>query len=313
MSGVSNAGFRVLARRGGAARVFTETLSARGLLRWLADPSRERRTPARLPAFTLEPGTAVQLFGGDPAELADAGAWLSEHRVSWIDLNAGCPVDKFIRGGAGAALLRTPERLSACVAAMRAVFPGSLSVKMRSGWDASDRSAPELARRCAAAGADLITVHGRTRVQRYRGTADYAAVRAVVDAVSVPVLANGDVVDAKSARRALRDSGASGLMIGRAASAYPWLFAELLGDDRSPADRRSAFRESLPLFELEFPDPASRLHPLRRAVASLVRGLPNARRFRSSAAGIDSATALAERAVEYLETIDEKARERAAA
>jgi nifR3 family TIM-barrel protein len=302
MSGVSNAGFRALARRGGAALVFGETLSAKALLGFAERAPRHGERLARLPLLAREPNSAVQLFGSDPGELGAAAAWLAERGARWVDLNAGCPVGKFIRAGAGAALLKTPTQLAACVRRMRESFPGTLSVKMRSGWDATLRAPAEIAKRCAAEGVDLIAVHGRTRSQHYRGTSDLAAIRSVVRAVTpVPVLANGDVVDSASARRALRDTGAAGLMIGRAAAVQPWLFSELLGERTEPGARLAGLRECAPLLAAEFPDACHRLHPLRRLVAALVRGLPGARTFRRESASLADTASLENAVYGYLE------------
>jgi len=299
MSGISNSGFRSLARRAGAAQTFSETVSARALL------YSDRRPRGLPPAFHRE-NTAVQLFGGDELEMAEAALWLENAGFSWLDLNFGCPVKKFIRAGAGAALLRTPDRAARLVARVRRAFPGTLSVKLRSGWDRDNRNAAEIGRLCREEGVDLVSVHGRTRQQAYRGASDPLVIRDVVESVHpLPVLANGDVESLEDARRLMKQTGAAGVLIGRAAARDPWIFAACRGRRVTGALRLDAWRESLTALAQEFPDADRGLHPLRKLVACVFRGLPGCARLRHELAQLASVSSLIVAADRRLEEMTE--------
>ena len=285
MSGISNLPARLLALEAGAGLAFTETVSARALV--------EAR-PAALRKLRSDPGEgrlAVQLFGGEDSFLADAAAQLADRGVRWLDWNLGCPVKKFLRAGAGAALLREPALLPPLFATLRRSFPGTLSVKMRLGWDATQFVADEVARMAAAEGVDLVTVHGRTRAQQYRGHADREGIARVVAAVpEIPVLANGDVRSADDALTMQGETGAAGVMIGRAAVGNPWIFAQVLA--RSAGEQASAPARRVRLATLErhvewiarvVDDPDARVAQVRRYVAAYSKGLPGSGRFRERA------------------------------
>jgi hypothetical protein len=288
MSGVSTPAARSIARDAGAGLAVTEALSARALL------AGRGPAPVALANLPVEERLAVQLFGSEPEVLADACQQLAERGVSWIDLNAGCPVKKFIRQGAGAALLRDPSRLARLVAAMRARFDGVLSVKLRAGWDASTRNAPDLARRIVDEGADLVAIHGRTRAQKYRGASDRALIREVVRAVpGIPVLANGDVVTPADVASLARQTGAAGVMIGRGAIGNPWIFGSALAGDPEaetalpdPALRLRTLERHVELVNRTAADPEARTRELRRYAAAYSRGLPGGRHFRVRAMAV---------------------------
>lgn len=302
MSGVSTLPARLIARAAGAGLTMTETLSARALLR-----GAEQRH-LRLGMEHGEDRLAVQLFGADPPALAEACRLLADRGVDWIDLNLGCPVPKFIRKGAGAALMRDPLAVGRIVAAMRAQVPGVLSVKMRAGWDARTRNAPEIARIAADAGADLVTVHGRTRAQQYRGRADRALIRSVVEAVpGLPVLANGDVREPGDVARMASETGAAGVMIGRGAVGHPWIFESALAlaagcavRPPSATERRLTLERHVELISRVARDPAERVRELRRYAGAYSKGLPGGRAFRVRALGLDDPDALVELARAFL-------------
>jgi hypothetical protein len=299
MAGVSNLPFRLIAREAGAALTFTETVSAKGLVNGGPKTRRLLRSSPR------EAPVAFQLFGSDPAVLGEAARRLAGEGAVWLDLNMGCPVPKFIRNCAGSALLREPRRAAAIVAAMRRGFPGTLSVKMRTGWDADSLNAPEVARLVVAEGAELVSVHGRTRAQQYTGRADRAEIRRVVEAVpGTPVLANGDVVRAEDALAMLRETGAAGVMIGRGALGNPWIFEQALALGRGAAPRRptagerwATVQRHVDLMRGAFPDRRQLLDNLKKYVAAYAKGLPGGGRFRQRAVeshDLDALLALAE-------------------
>ncbi len=282
MAGVSNLPFRLIAKQAGAALVFTETVSAKGLLMGGARTWRLLRTSPR------ETPCAFQLFGSDPQVLGEACRRLADEGVAWIDLNAGCPVKKFIRNGAGSALLRDLPRAAAIVRSMRAAFSGTLSVKMRSGWDRGCVNAPELAHIAAAEGAELLTVHGRTRAQQYRGRSDRALIRRVVETVpGTPVVANGDVVEAGDAFDLLRETGATGVMIGRGALGNPWIFEQILARARGdavrkplPAERLATVERHVELMRASIGEPRALAANLKKYLAAYSKGLPGSAAFR---------------------------------
>jgi nifR3 family TIM-barrel protein len=285
MAGVSNLPFRLIAREAGAALVFTETVSAKGLVMGGAKTRRLLHTSPR------ETPCAFQLFGSDPEVLGEACRRLEGEGAVWIDLNVGCPVKKFIRNGAGSALLRDLPRAGAIVAAMRRGFSGTLSVKMRSGWDDQCLNAPEFARIAASEGAELLSVHGRTRQQQYRGRADRDVIRRVVEAVpTTPVLANGDVVRPEDAMALLTETGAAGVMIGRGAMGNPWIFQQILAlqGGRAPrpptaAERFETIERHIALMEDCFEDDRAFAHNLKKYVAAYSKGLPGSAAFRQEA------------------------------
>ncbi len=222
MSGITDRPFRALSVRHGAGMVVSEMIAGGELGRGRGESGR------RLEAV---PGIAhmVQLAGREPATMAEAARIAEGEGADIVDINMGCPAKKVIGGAAGAALMREPDRAIAIVAAVVAAVKVPVTVKMRLGWDAATIAAPDIARRAEAAGASMITVHGRTREQFYRGSADWTAIAAVRAAISVPLVVNGDILDRAGAERALAVTGADAAMIGRGACGQPWLPGEVAG------------------------------------------------------------------------------------
>ena len=285
MAGVSNLPFRLIAREAGAALTFTETVSAKALVMG------GRRTWRMLRTSPREAPVAFQLFGSDPEILGEACRRLEGEGAVWIDLNAGCPVKKFIKNHAGSALLRDPARGAAIVRAMRRSFSGTISVKMRSGWDADSINAPEFARIAVDEGAELISVHGRTRAQQYTGKASRDVIRRVVEAVpDTPVLANGDVTRPEDVFDILRETGAAGVMIGRGALGNPWIFEQTLtlarhGTPRrpTPEQRLATIERHVSLMQDSFDDRHTLAANLKKYVAAYSKGLPGSGAFRKAA------------------------------
>jgi nifR3 family TIM-barrel protein len=224
MAGVSEAPFRVMARELGAGLAPTELVSAKGLE--YANARTEaylRHDPKR------EPHLSVQVFGGEPESMAKAAEIAASRGAKILDINMGCPVKKVTRNGAGSALMCDPARAGAIVRAMRERIGDAIPItaKIRGGWDQNNKNAVEVAKALEDAGAAALAIHPRTRTQGYSGRADWSLIAAVVRAVSIPVIANGDIVDVESANRVVEETGCAAIMIGRAALGNPWIFREL--------------------------------------------------------------------------------------
>ncbi len=291
MAGVTDSAFRQLCCEQGAGMVFSEMVSAEGLVR--GNPSSwdmVSRTDHDCPF-------GLQLFGHDPGVMQRAVAAVS--RLSdppdLIDLNMGCPVRKVVRTGAGAAIMLDIELAQCLVAAAReAAGPIPVTAKIRSGWDDDAVNARDVAVAIQSAGADAVTVHGRTRSQMYRGAADWQVIRQVRGSLSVPVIGNGDVVDAASALRMFAETGVSGVMVGRAALGNPWVFADISAAlaGRAPGTRS---REDIVAMMLRHLDLlvstlgcARGPVEMRKHAAWYVRGIPGARAFRQRLVSISS-------------------------
>jgi nifR3 family TIM-barrel protein len=283
MAGVSDQSYRKLARRFGAGLVYSEMISDMGLI------YNQPGTWEMLEDFVKPDGpVSVQIFGSDAEAMYKASVIVSEHTAcSIIDINMGCPTPKIVKNGEGSALMLKPDLAAEIV---RAVIRGTnrpVTVKIRKGWDDAHLNAVEFARRMEDAGAAAIAVHGRTREQFYSGLADWQVIKAVKQAVSVPVFGNGDIWEPQDADRMIKETHCDAVMIARGALGNPWLFQRVsryLGTGEvvpmpDPVERMRLAREHLTLAIADVGEYTG-VREMRKHLAWYTKGLPGAATFR---------------------------------
>ncbi|WP_432821729.1 tRNA dihydrouridine synthase DusB [Trichloromonas sp.] len=299
MAGITNLPYRRIMKRFGAGLVFTEMVSANGLIH------SGRRTRELLTSASDERPLGIQLFGDDAEVLARAAA-LVEEDGDLLDINLGCPVKKVVRAGAGSALLRTPDKIGQIVAAIRRVTSRPLTVKIRSGWDRQTVNFIETARIAEAEGADAITLHPRTRCQGFSGQSDWEHIRLLKEAIKIPVIGSGDIFIAEDALAMLKQSGCDGIMIGRGGYGNPWLLRDIkaLLDDLplppppTPVDRLEVAQQHLALYVQTY-GPRKALLDMRKHLCWYSRGLEGAAAFRAAVNRAQSVTELQQLSIDF--------------
>ncbi|MEE8188728.1 MAG: tRNA dihydrouridine synthase DusB [Kiloniellales bacterium] len=283
MSGVTDLPFRRLVKRSGAGLVVSEMIASQAMIRHTRQSLKmASHAPEEFPM-------AVQLAGCEPQVMAEAARLNQDRGAALIDINFGCPVKKVVNKEAGSALMREPRLAARILEATVKAVEVPVTLKMRTGWNAENRNAPELARIAEDCGIRMITVHGRTRAQLYRGEADWAFLRKVKQAVAVPVIANGDITGLEQAVRALELSGADGIMIGRGAYGRPWFLRQVMDFLKSGKRRPDPPLADQLALVLEHYEAMLSHHGLHRGVrharkhlAWYVKGMPGAAEFRAA-------------------------------
>jgi len=289
-AGVSESPFRRLCRRHGADVVVSEFVSAEGIRRGSA------RTHEHLRFDDAERPIGVQIFGSDPRAMAEAAALVEEvYGPDFLDVNFGCPVKKVVMRNGGSGCLRDLDLVESIIRAVASAVAMPTTVKIRSGWSDAHRNPVEIALRCEAAGARVLTLHPRTRTQMYSGTADWDEIAAVADALEIPVVGNGDVRTGEDARRMRTETGCAGIMIARGSHGAPWIFADARSaldgtprPDQPSVDARFAtvleHARNAITFEA---DERRAMLEFRKHLGWYTKGLPDGRRLREELFGVE--------------------------
>lgn len=289
MAGVADRAMREICRSFGAAYTVGELTSSKGVS--LGD----KKSKAYLRCFEAERPMASQLFGFEPEVMAEAARVAEAQNPDFIDINMGCPAPKVAGNGGGSALMRDPVLAGKIVESVAKAIKLPVTVKMRTGWDENSINAPELARICEASGAAAITIHGRTRRQMYAPGIDFDTIAAVKQAVKIPVIANGDVSDGKSAKEMLERTEADFLMIGRAAMGNPFIFREInayLKDgtvipEVTVKERLDTMLQHIELM-MEYKEPRAAINESRKHTAWYLKGMRGAAKLRVLCGQIES-------------------------
>ncbi len=295
MDGYTDAAMRRMCRRAGAGLCFSEMVPAQALVRGARAATRCLRFPED------DHPVVVQIVGQDPDTMADAARLAEEAGADAVDVNAGCPSRRVTNGGAGAALLSDLPRLERILCAVRAAIRVPLTLKVRIGPTLDRIVLPDIARMAADCGVDAVTLHARTRAQRFSGRADWTWIARLRERATVPVIGNGDVASAADALRMMHETGCDGVMVGRAAVGSPWLFAQMAAAwEGRPVPEAPRGRDRMVLIVEHYDALVATLggeegraaRVFRKHLARYVRGLPGALRVRRGLAGLDDRAGL---------------------
>lgn len=295
MAGVTDLPFRLLCKEQGAGLVCTEMVSAKAIL------YKNKNTEALLEVHPQEIPVSLQLFGSDPVIMSEMAKQIEELPFSLLDINMGCPVPKVVNNGEGSALMKNPKLAGEIVSAVVKAVKKPVMVKIRSGFDKDHINAVEIAKIIEASGAGAIAVHGRTREQFYSGEADWEIIARVKDAVSIPVIGNGDVTDCQSTVRMFRQTGCDGIMIGRAARGNPWIFKQVTAylEDGSilpppTKEERKAMMLQHGKLQLQYKGEYTGVREMRKHVSWYTAGMPHSAQLRQRVNAVEKFSELVE-------------------
>ncbi|MBD5478538.1 MAG: tRNA dihydrouridine synthase DusB [Lachnospiraceae bacterium] len=289
MAGVTDLPFRLLCKEQGAGLLCMEMVSAKAIY------YNNKNTEALMEIREEERPVSLQLFGSDADIMAEMAKRIEERPFDILDINMGCPVPKVVNNGEGSALMKNPALVEEIVRKVSGAIQKPVTVKIRKGFDDAHCNAVEIAKIAEEAGAAAIAVHGRTREQYYTGRADWDCIRAVKEAVRIPVIGNGDVVDAASAKALLDATGCDGIMVGRGAQGNPWIFREIttfletgkLPPKPTPAEVRQVVERHAAL-QLAIKGEYTGVREMRKHLAWYTAGYPNSARYRQQINSMES-------------------------
>lgn len=281
MAGVTDLPFRVLCKEQGAGLLCMEMVSAKAIYYGSKNTEELMKiSPAEMPV-------SLQLFGSDADIMADMAKKIEEKPFAVLDINMGCPVPKVVNNGEGSALMKNPKLAEEIITKMVKAVKKPVTVKIRKGFDEAHLNAVEMAKIAEASGAAAVAVHGRTREQYYAGNADWDCIRAVKEAVKIPVIGNGDVTDALSAERLLKETGCDGVMVGRAAQGNPFIFREIteyletgvIPPKPTPAEVRATIERHARM-QMEEKGEYTGVREMRKHLSWYTVGYPNSAKYR---------------------------------
>lgn len=289
MAGVTDLPFRLLCREQGVGLLCMEMVSAKAI------QYNNKNTKALLEIHPEEPPVSLQLFGSEPDVISEIAKQIEELPFSVLDINMGCPVPKIVKNGEGSALMKNPGLVHEIVSKTVKAIEKPVTVKIRKGFDDSCINAVEIAKIIEDAGAAAVAVHGRTREQFYSGKADWDIIRQVKEAVSIPVIGNGDVVSGESAIAMMEQTGCDGVMIGRGAQGNPWIFSELIEYEKTgKMPERPSLEEIKKMMlrhaqlQLQYKGEYLGIREMRKHVAWYTTGLPNSAKLRAEINAVET-------------------------